>query len=46
MTRSLADKSKNKTPLGDIQHPKDDKELTAARGGMLNSKKYSDSVER
>lgn len=46
----LADKSKDKTPIsaddgGNSLH-KDDKALAQARGGKLNTKKYSDSIER
>lgn len=44
----LADKSKDKTPIsaddGGNKLHKDDKALAQARGGKLNSKKYSDSV--
>jgi hypothetical protein len=45
----LADKSKDKTPISadDVNKlHKDDKALAQARGGKLNQKKYSDSVER
>ena len=46
----LADKSKDKTPLsaedGGNKLHKDDKALAQARGGKLQEKKYSDSVER
>jgi hypothetical protein len=44
----LADKSKDKTPISldggkDLSNPSN---LEKARGGKLNSSKYSDSVER
>lgn len=46
----LADKSKDKTPIsaddGGNKLHKDESALAQARGGTLNSKKYSDSVER
>lgn len=46
----LADKSKDKTPIsaddGGNKLHKDDKALAQARGGKLNQKKYSDSVQR
>jgi hypothetical protein len=45
----LADKSKDKTPLSADEVNKlhkDDKALAQARGGKLQEKKYSDSVER
>ena len=45
----LADKSKDKTPIsaddGGNKLHKDDKALAQARGGKLNLKKYSDSVQ-
>ncbi len=45
----LADKSKDKTPISADEINKlhkDDKALAQARGGKLNQKKYSDSVEK
>lgn len=45
----LADKSADKTPLSADEVNKlhkDEKALTQARGGKLNQKNYSDSVER
>ena len=45
----LADKSKDKTPIsaddGGNKLHKDDKALNQARGGKLNTTKYSDSVQ-
>lgn len=45
----LADKSADKTPLSADEVNKlhkDEKALAQARGGKLNQKNYSDSVER
>jgi len=44
----LADKSKDKTPISADEVNKlhkDDKALAQARGGKLNDKKYSDTVQ-
>ena len=44
----LADKSKDKTPISADEVNKlhkDDKALPQARGGKLNDKKYSDTVQ-
>lgn len=45
----LPNKSADKTPIeadGGLDLAKDEKALAQARGGKLNEKKYSDSVER
>jgi hypothetical protein len=45
----LADKSKDKTPISADEVNKlhkDEKALAQARGGKLNQKKYSDSVQQ
>lgn len=42
----LADKSKDKTPISDDQNNIDisDKALQDARGGIVNTKKYSETI--
>jgi len=47
--KKLSDKSKDKTPTSADETNKlhkDDKALEIARGGVLNQKKYSDTVSR
>tara|TARA_B110000285_G_scaffold198592_1_gene231161 strand:+ start:266 stop:448 length:183 start_codon:yes stop_codon:yes gene_type:complete len=43
--KSTKDKTPTSADMGNKLH-KDDKALATARGGSLNQKKYSDSVER
>lgn len=48
-TGKIDSKGKDKTPIeadGGLNLSKDDGKLKKARGGELNTKKYSDSVKR
>ena len=48
-TGKIDSKGKDKTPIepdGGLNLAKDEKKLQKARGGALNTKKYSDSVKK